>query len=162
VSAPLTAAAVVSGLVLVGTGCAAAHPRAVPDVTGQRLDVAEDTLDALGVHYQTAGGGAFGIVVRSHWVVCKQSPPPHRIASSVLLTVARSCSIPDVVGTSLEDAEDQLTEAGIDVRKHSLDDVPIVLESFWTVCRQSPPAGAPVQPVDLYVSHDCSWAGGWQ
>jgi beta-lactam-binding protein with PASTA domain len=157
--AHLIAAAVVSGLVLLGTGCGATHPKAIPDVTGQRLDVAEDTLDALGVRYQTAGGGAFGIVVRSHWVVCEQSPPAHRIAGSVLLVVARSCIVPDVVGESLDDAEDELAEAGFDARDHSLDDEPILVESLWTVCRQSPAAGAPVQPVDLYVSHDCWWAG---
>jgi PASTA domain/RDD family len=154
----LIPAAVVLGLVLVGTACSAAHPKRVPDVTDQRLDVAEDTLDALGVPYETAGGGVFGIVMRSHWVVCKQSPPAHRIASSVLLVVARSCSVPDVVGESLDDAEDQLEQSGIDVQEHSLDDEPILVESLWTVCGQSPAAGASVRPVDLYVSHDCWWA----
>ena len=60
-------------------------------MTGRRLDVAESTLDALGLRYHTAGGGTFGIVVRSHWIVCRQDPPPHTVATRVLLTVARSC-----------------------------------------------------------------------
>jgi hypothetical protein len=36
----------------------------------------------------------------------------------------------------------------------------VVIEAFWTVCRQSPAAGAPAQPVDVYVSHDCWWVDG--
>jgi hypothetical protein len=145
------------GLALVATGCASNRPRAVPAVTGQRLDVAEDRLDDAGLHYRTAGGGTFGIVVRSHWLVCSQSPPPHRIASSVLLVVARTCFVPDVVGESLEDAEDELERAGITPREHRLDGGPILVDSAWDVCRQSPRAGLPAQPVDLYVSHDCWW-----
>ena len=127
----------------------------VPDVTGERLDLAQDTLDASGLRYRTEGGGAFGIVVRSHWFVCQQSPPPKTVATSVTLTVARSCSIPDVVGESLEDGEDELRYAGIESSAHSLEDEPILLESFWTVCDQSPPPGASSQAVELYVAHDC-------
>jgi PASTA domain len=86
------ATAFAAGLLLVLPGCGSTQPRVVPDVTGERLDVAEDTLDALGLRYETAGGGDFGIVVRSNWVVCAQSPPPDWVASRVLLTVTRSCS----------------------------------------------------------------------
>ena len=82
-------------LVLAATACAQTAPRAVPNLTGQRLDVAEDTLDALGLRYRTAGGGTFGIVVRSHWIVCRQDPPPRTVASTVLLTVARTCAAPE-------------------------------------------------------------------
>ena len=158
---PLRATAVVAGLLLVGTACGAAHPKALPDVTGKKLNVAEDTLDALGTRYETAGGGAFGIIVRSNWIVCEQNPAAHRIASSVLLTVARSCSVPGVVGESLDNAEAELDDAGIEVREQSLDGVPILEESDWTVCEQAPPRGARIQPVDLYVSHDCSLPWGW-
>jgi hypothetical protein len=49
-------------------------------------------LDALGLRYETAAGVIFGIVVRCHWMVCKQSPAPNRVAASVLLTRARTCS----------------------------------------------------------------------
>ena len=90
-----TAALVGAVLLLAGTACGPTRARAVPDVTGQRLDIAEDTLDELDLRYHTAGGGAFGIVVRSHWVVCEQDPPPGTVARSVLLTVARSCAWPD-------------------------------------------------------------------
>jgi beta-lactam-binding protein with PASTA domain len=159
VQALLRTLVILVGLLFVGSACGVAQPKRVPNLSGQRLDVAEDTLDALGLRYQTAGGGAFGIVVRSHWFVCGQSPTAHRIASRVLLTVGRSCWVPDVVGEPLADAEDDLERAGVDVREHSLDDEPIVVESLWTVCRQSPAAGAPVRPTELYVSHDCWWAG---
>ncbi len=147
------AGALCAALVLVGTACGSTRPKAVPDVTGKRLDVAEDTLDASGLEYRTAGGGAFGIIVRSHWYVCEQAPAPKKVARSVLLTVARSCTVPDVVGESLEDAEEELR--GVDVEAHSLDGDTIVVESFWTVCEQEPDPGAPAQPVELYVAHDC-------
>src|SRR5436309_8687318 len=93
---------------LLATACGSTRPEVVPDVRGERLDVAEDTLDSSGLRYATAGGGALGIIVRSHWYVCRQDPAPRNKATKVLLTVARSCSVPDVVGESLEDAEEEL------------------------------------------------------
>ena len=141
-------------------GCGNAQPRSVPDVTGQRLNVAEDRLDAFGLHYRTSGGGAFGIVIRSNWTVCRQRPAPRRRATSVLLSVAQSCSIPDVRWESLDDAEDALREAGIPYSEYSLDGDPILVDSLWTVCRQSPLGGTPGQPVRLFVSHDCYAEGG--
>jgi beta-lactam-binding protein with PASTA domain len=149
------ATVICAALLLVATACGSTQPAAVPDVTGKRLDVAEDTLDASGLRYRTAGGGAFGIIVRSHWYVCEQIPTPNVRATNVTLTVARSCSVPDVVGESLEEAEDELRDAGIDVRAHSLDGEPIIVESLWTVCDQEPAPGAPAQSVELYVAHDC-------
>ncbi len=46
----------------------------LPDVVGQRLDVAELHLDDLHIRYREVGGGTFGIVVRSNWTVCEQEP----------------------------------------------------------------------------------------
>ena len=142
------------------TGCGNAQSRRVPDVTGERLNVAEDRLDAEGLRYRTSGGGLFGIVVRSNWTVCRQSPAPRRQATSVLLFVARSCWIPDVRGESLGDAEDALREAGIPYSEYSLDSDPILVDSLWTVCRQSPLGGTPGRTVSLFVSHDCYAEGG--
>ena len=146
-------------VVLVATACGSTRPRAVPEVAGKRLDVAEDTLDALGLHYRTAGGGAFGVVVRSHWYVCEQLPQPNKVAREVILTVARSCTVPDVVGESLEDAKEELRRAGIDFTIYNLDDEAIVVDHFWTVCEQSPEAGAELQTVELTVARDddCCW-----
>jgi hypothetical protein len=144
-------------LVLAATACGVTEPRPVPDVTGKRLDVAEDTLDTVGLGYRTDGGGAFGVVIRSRWVVCEQAPLPPVRATTVLLVVARACSIPRVVGETLSDARDELEEAGAEIRVHSLDGDGVIVDAFWTVCRQSPTHPAPEQTVDLYVSHNCWW-----
>jgi len=146
--------------VVVLAGCGNATRRHVPNVTGLQLDAAESRLDALGLHYDTSGGGAFGIVIRSNWTVCRQSPAPHRVASTVVLSVARSCSTPYVVGQSLGDAEDALDQAGVPYSEDSLDGEPIVVESNWAVCSQTPQSGGPARPVHLLVSRDCFSDGG--
>jgi hypothetical protein len=61
----------------------------VPDLVGERLDVAEDELDGLGIRYEEIGGGTFGIVVRSNWEVCETRPKSGARADSVKLIVAR-------------------------------------------------------------------------
>jgi hypothetical protein len=49
--------------------------RTVPsDLVGERLDVAETELDQSGIGYTAVGGGTFGIVVKSDWVVCQTKP----------------------------------------------------------------------------------------
>jgi hypothetical protein len=80
-------------LVVLAAGCGSSARRAVvvPDVTLEPLSTAEDTLDATGLGYHAVGGGLFGIVVRSHWTVCKQLPAPGKRARSVTLYVARDC-----------------------------------------------------------------------
>jgi hypothetical protein len=67
-----------AALVLACSACGLARARPVPNVAGLRLDVAENKLDALDLRYRTVGGGAFGIVVRSHWIVCRQRRPRER------------------------------------------------------------------------------------
>jgi hypothetical protein len=142
-------------LSLGSAACGSTRAAEVPDVTGQRLDVAEDALDAAGLRYGTVGGGIFGIVVRSNWVVCRQLPAPRRVATSVTLYVARACDTPAVVGMRLDEAEDVLERAGLQIDAHSLDGGPVVVRYFWVVCYQSPQAVAPGGTVDVYVSHDC-------
>jgi hypothetical protein len=46
----------------------------VPDLVGERLDVAEDDLQEQGLDYKEIGGGTFGIVVLSNWEVCETKP----------------------------------------------------------------------------------------
>jgi len=73
-------------------GCGVtAEPVHVPDVRGQRLDVAEARLDARGLQWEEIGGGAFGVLVRSHWYVDDQIPRPGRKATTVRLIVERNC-----------------------------------------------------------------------
>ena len=78
-------------LALVLAGCGAT-PRAklVPDVRGQRLDVAEARLDARGLRWEELGGGVFGVLVRSNWYVEDQVPLPGKRATTVRLVVVRS------------------------------------------------------------------------
>ena len=146
--------AAVGLLLLAGASACGGHATAVPDVTGERLDAAEDALDAAGLRYRTVGGGTFGIVIRSRWIVCRQSPAPKRVARSVTLFVARSCSVPGVVGLRLDDAEDVLEEAGYGIEVHSLDSGPVIVRHFWNVCSQSE---SDANTVDVFVAHDCSF-----
>jgi hypothetical protein len=139
-------------------GCVTTTAQRLPDLRGQRLDLAEDRLDALRVGYDTAGGGAFGVVVRSHWIVCEQSPRPGTVAAAVTLTVERACGtpfVPGVTGLSLDEAEEILDGAGIDYAVEP-DWGPVVVDSLWTVCSQDPEPGGPGNRVDLYVAHNCS------
>ncbi len=150
-----------AALLLGATACGSTRAVVVPDVTGERLDAAEDNLDAAGLRYRAVGGGAFGIVVRSHWLVCEQSPRPPAKAVSVTLYVERACPaarpvlVPDVVGEELDDAESELEAAGIQVSEESDDGDPILVESLWTVCDQSPEGGGRSRTVELYVAHEC-------
>jgi hypothetical protein len=58
-------------------------------VIGLRLDVAESDLDDLGIAYQEIGGGVFGVIVRSNWVVCETQPSAGDKAEKVMLIVDR-------------------------------------------------------------------------
>jgi hypothetical protein len=88
--AALAAALAAASVLVAGCGGKVA-PRRVPDVTGDRLDIAEDRLDDLGLRYDAIGGGVLGIVVRSHWVVCSQEPASGRRDTRVELYVERDC-----------------------------------------------------------------------
>ena len=145
-------------LLVAVAGCGGDETRVVPAVAGQRLDLAKAELDDVGVRYEVTGGGAFGVVVSSHWRVCEQHPRPGRVARSVELVVARSCPgrhlpgrVPDVTGLRLDVAKGLLVEDDLayDVYEEGLGDV--VIESNWTVCSQYPDLGAAADEVELYV-----------
>jgi hypothetical protein len=146
------------------TGCGqASSPRRVPDVRGQRLDLAEARLDARGLDWEEIGGGNLGIVVRSHWHVCAQEPRPGRRARTVRLIVERACAtaagrvplVPYVVGLNLEDAADRLDAVGIEHDAASAEGDTPVVEHLWEVCDQDPAAGHRARFVELYVERDC-------
>jgi beta-lactam-binding protein with PASTA domain len=146
-------------------GCGGREAKAVPRVSGDRLDVAKETLDDAGLGYEVIGGGAFGVVVDSHWQVCEQHPRAGRSSSSVELIVARSCpqtfprrGVPDVVGLRLDAAEAELGRRGLEYYVSSEDKV--IIRSNWTVCDQSPAPGGRADDVEveLYVDRfDCDW-----
>jgi beta-lactam-binding protein with PASTA domain len=146
-------------LLLAGCG-ASARPKAVPDLRGQRLDVAERQLLDRGLDYQEVGGGSFGIVARSHWTVCDQRPLPRAKATKVRLIVARSCPgtaavVPDVVGENLDDAGDELEARGISYDAADEDGDTPIIEHLWEVCDQDPPAGTHATHMDLTVARIC-------
>lgn len=75
-------------------GCGSAHRVVMPDVRGKKLDVAERDIKDAGIDAKVSvdGGGLFGVIVKSNWTVCRQSPAAGRSATGApRLTVARSC-----------------------------------------------------------------------
>jgi beta-lactam-binding protein with PASTA domain len=153
-------------LCLAAASCGGQDSHPVPNVTGQRLDVAADRLEDKGLEYELLGGGTFGVVVKSHWYVCEQHPSGGSRATSVDLVVARSCPalpptrtnppvVPALEYESLDEAREEATEAGVAVAVHNEGAGPIVVESNWTVCSQYPEPGERAWTVDLYVEHFC-------
>jgi beta-lactam-binding protein with PASTA domain len=151
-------------MIFVLAGCGGtAQPKPVPDVRGQRLDLAEDRLDVRGLDYEEIGGGNLGIVIRSHWWVCDQAPAPGRLGKTVKLVVERDCPsppspppvVPNVIGESLEDAEEELDALGIGHDAETYDDDEPVVDHLWEVCDQDPGWGERAHFVELYVDRDC-------
>jgi PASTA domain len=142
---------------------------ALPDLVGERLDVAESTLDDLGIAYEEIGGGTFGVVDASNWTVCAQDPGPGAAATSVELVVARpgECdsstqggggggggsadSLPDLAGVRLDIAEDQLEDLGIAYEIIGGGTFGVLDHTAWEVCETQPGAGAAAQVVKLIV-----------
>ncbi len=153
-----TAVVVAVGLaVLVGAvACGSTRPRNVPDVTGRRLDLAENALDARRLRYRAVGGGELGIAIRSHWTVCAQNPRPGKAAISVTLFVGRTCrTVPDVVGEPLDLAEEEIEALGLKASEQSVEGDPVLVDQLWVVCSQSPAPGTRAGAVDLHVAYDC-------
>jgi beta-lactam-binding protein with PASTA domain len=155
-------ALLIAGSTLLAAGCGGSpEPRTVPDLRGERLDVAERQLDGLGLEYERVGGGAFGIVVRSKWDVCEQRPKPGAKAAKVTLIVDRWCPpppvrtyrMPDLVGERLSAAETRLTRRGIPFSVERVDGVAPPRAS--TVCDQEPPPGTQASRVTLYAARAC-------
>jgi hypothetical protein len=67
----------------------------MPAVTGQKLDIAESVLKRAGFDgdVEVSGGGTFGVINKSNWQVCSQSPAAGQaVTTAPHLTVDRSCS----------------------------------------------------------------------
>lgn len=70
----------------------ASRDTSVPNVVGERLDLAEEHLKERRLRYREIGGGTFGIIVRSNWTVCQQEPAPgSQTTARVNLIVDRAC-----------------------------------------------------------------------
>lgn len=87
--------ALVSGalLVLALVGCASGEPSVMPELTGKQLDVAKSDIERAGHggEVEIVGGGLFGVVDDSNWIVCEQSPVAGAVISNPRLVVDREC-----------------------------------------------------------------------
>ena len=145
-------------------GCGG-EPHDVPNVAGDRLDVAADRLEDEGLEYEILGGGTFGVVVKSHWYVCEQRPVAGSRASSVELVVARSCPsvspprrppvVPNLEYDELDDARAEARDAGVEVVVRDRGAGPVLVEANWTVCEQYPAPGERGWTVELHVERFC-------
>lgn len=132
---------------IVLTACGDSSPKNVPDVVGKSLDAAEGKLDSVGLDHETKGGGAFGIVVKSNWTVCKQRPASGTKATSVTLTVDRECR-----GTTHEDsssAEAQVSTPGC-------------MQAMTRLAAAARSGAAAASPSDLFPTvYNCVDVGDW-
>jgi hypothetical protein len=155
-------------MALVGiTACGGGREaRVVPDVRGQRLDRAERLLADQRLDWDEQGSDGLGVLVRSNWTVCGQTPPPGKLARRVVLHVGKRCGrqspatsraprMPWVESSNLHDAEEQLDSAGIAYTVRTDDGDPVVIERLWTVCYQTPAGGTRARFVELQVAHEC-------
>jgi hypothetical protein len=68
----------------------------MPDVVGKKLDVAKADIKSAGVEgdVDVEGGGLFGVIQDSNWLVCGQSPSAGAAATGTpTLTVDRQCGV---------------------------------------------------------------------
>jgi beta-lactam-binding protein with PASTA domain len=94
---------VVLVLVTAVAGCGGATGP-VPDVTGDRLDVAKSELSDAGFDTEEIGGGTFGIINESNWTVCETDPPAGATGGGkVKLIVDRECSTTTTGGSSADE-----------------------------------------------------------
>ena len=81
----------------------------MPDLLGERLDVALSDLDGIGFgedDVELVGGGSFGILDESNWFVCEQRPEPGATTfANLRLIVDRSC--PDTSADAPSDTEEE-------------------------------------------------------
>jgi hypothetical protein len=83
----LPAAATASPSDGTAAGAVAHAARKAPNVRCYRLDRAKDKLRAAGYRVRVRGGGLFGVVVESNWVVVSQA----QSGSTVTVYVDRGC-----------------------------------------------------------------------
>jgi hypothetical protein len=141
-------------------------PTVLPNVVGQRLDLAESRLDDASIDYEEIGGGTFGVVDASNWVVCQTDPVPGSETANVKLVVDRSCpdesadkpktasatkqrtrqqswTMPDLRGKNLQFAQDAIQALTDDAIWYTSShdatgqDRSQILDRGWTVCTQN-------------------------
>lgn len=81
-------------LMMTLTACGSGEDSEMPDVVGSPLDAAKSDIERAGYgsDLEVLGGGLFGIVDDSAWIVCEQLPAAgEAITKQPRLTVDRSC-----------------------------------------------------------------------
>lgn len=70
----------------------------MPDVVGLQLDVAKSDIERAGFDgdVEIVGGGLFGVVDDSNWVVCEQGPAAGESLAEPRLIVERECATESV------------------------------------------------------------------
>ncbi|MCT9820562.1 PASTA domain-containing protein [Microbacterium sp. W1N] len=80
-------------MVLALSACGSGEPSAMPDVVGKQLDVAKSDIERAGFggDVEVVGGGLFGVVNDSNWMVCEQEPAAGKDVANPRLVVDREC-----------------------------------------------------------------------
>ena len=128
---------VVVGVALLGvSGCAsgdasgdAAVVEPMPNLVGERLDVALSDLETVGVSegdVEIVGGGAFGVIDEANWTVCEQRPEAGSTdLADFRLIVDRTCpqAAEDVAADPVETPADATGEE-VAVEETEVESVP--------------------------------------
>lgn len=75
-----------------GPGATVITRTAVPDVTGDRLDIAKERVRRAGFLARVKGGGLLGVIREQNWSVAAEDPPPGQLTergSTVTLNIER-------------------------------------------------------------------------
>lgn len=76
-------------------GCSDEGAATMPDFVGKSLDVAISDVERAGINdeVEVLGGGMFGVLDESNWMVCSQEPENGAdVSSAPRLTVDRTCA----------------------------------------------------------------------
>ena len=69
-----------------------ARPATIPDVVGERLDIATDRIRRERLIVKVEGGGILGVIREQNWGVVTQEPPAGKVTetgSTVQITIER-------------------------------------------------------------------------
>lgn len=59
-----------------------ARPATIPDLVGERLDIATDRIRRAHLLVKVEGGGIFGVIREQNWEVVTQQPPAGKVTET--------------------------------------------------------------------------------